>query len=81
MRTSAAAALVSRDNIVCKSCGVAVAPRPLVREDLRLGRLVAPFGFVKSGRRYCLLHPAELAQAGRVRTFRRWIEKVARARS
>ncbi|HEY6715743.1 MAG TPA: transcriptional regulator GcvA [Reyranella sp.] len=61
--------------------GVAVAPRPLVMEDLRLGRLVAPFGFVKSGQRYCLLHPAELAQAGRVRTFRRWIETAARARS
>jgi DNA-binding transcriptional LysR family regulator len=61
--------------------GVAVAPRPLVMEDLRLGRLVAPFGFVKSGRRYCLVHPAELAQANKVRTFRRWIEKAARARS
>lgn len=61
--------------------GVAVAPRPLVRDDLKLGRLVAPFGFVKSGRRYCLLHPAELAQAGKVRTFRAWIEKAARARS
>jgi len=61
--------------------GVAVAPHPLVREDLKLGRLVAPFGFVKSGQRYCLLHPAELVQAGKVRTFRRWIEKAARARS
>ena len=61
--------------------GVAVAPRPLVREDLKQGRLVAPFGFVRSGRRYCLVHPAELAQAGKVRTFRRWIEKAARARS
>jgi DNA-binding transcriptional LysR family regulator len=61
--------------------GVAVAPRLLVRDDLKQGRLVAPFGFVKSGRRYCLLHPAELAQAGKVRTFRAWIEKAARARS
>src|SRR5882757_11185148 len=50
--------------------GVAVAPRPLVMEDLKLGRLVAPFGFVKSGRRYCLLHPAEMAEVGKVRTFR-----------
>ena len=33
--------------------GVAVAPRPLVMEDLKLGRLVAPFGFVRSGRQYC----------------------------
>ena len=37
--------------------GVAVAPRPLVMEDLKLGRLVAPFGFVRSGRQYCLLYP------------------------
>jgi hypothetical protein len=37
--------------------------------------------FAKSGRRYCLLHPAALAQAGKVRTFRRWIEKTARAGS
>ena len=50
--------------------GVAVAPRPLVSDDLKQGRLVAPFGFVTSGRRYYLLHPAELAQAAKVRTFR-----------
>jgi len=56
--------------------GVAVAPRPLVMEDLRLGRLVAPFGFVKSGRRYCLLYPTELAEVGKLRTFRSWIEKT-----
>ena len=61
--------------------GVAVAPRPLVREDLKLGRLVAPFGFVQSGRQYCLLHPTELAGVAKVRTFRAWIEKAARARS
>jgi DNA-binding transcriptional LysR family regulator len=36
--------------------GVAVAPKPLVMEDLKLGRLVAPFGFVRSGRQYCLLY-------------------------
>ncbi|MBI2741252.1 MAG: transcriptional regulator GcvA [Rhodospirillales bacterium] len=55
--------------------GVAVAPKPLVMEDLKLGRLVAPFGFVKSGRQYCLLYPAELAAIPKVRTFRSWIDK------
>ena len=58
--------------------GVAVAPRPLVMEDLKLGRLVAPFGFVRSGRQYCLLYPAELADLAKVRTFRSWIDKARR---
>ena len=58
--------------------GVAVAPRPLVMEDLKLGRLVAPFGFVRSGRQYCLLYPAELAGLAKVRTFRSWIDKARR---
>lgn len=56
--------------------GVAVAPRPLVMEDLKLGRLVAPFGFVKSGRQYCLLYPTELAAVPKIRTFRTWIAKA-----
>ena len=58
--------------------GVAVAPRPLVMEDLKLGRLVAPFGFVRSGRQYCLLYPTELAGLAKVRTFRSWIDKARR---
>jgi len=58
--------------------GVAMAPRPLVMEDLKLGRLVAPFGFVRSGRQYCLLYPTELAGVAKVRTFRSWIDKARR---
>ena len=58
--------------------GVAMAPRPLVMEDLKLGRLVAPFGFVRSGRQYCLLYPTELAGLAKVRTFRSWINKARR---
>ena len=58
--------------------GVATAPRPLVMEDLKLGRLVAPFGFVRSGRQYCLLYPTELAGVAKVRTFRSWIDKARR---
>jgi len=56
--------------------GVAVAPKPLVTEDLKLGRLVAPFGFVKSGRQYCLLYPAELGAIPKIRTFCSWIAKA-----
>ena len=58
--------------------GIAVAPKPLVMEDLKLGRLVAPFGFVKSGRQYCLLYPAELAAVPKIRIFRGWIDKTRR---
>ena len=58
--------------------GVAVAPRPLVMEDLKLGRLVAPFGFMRSGRQYCMLYPAELADLAKVRTFCSWIDKARR---
>ncbi len=59
--------------------GVAVAPRPLVEEDLRLGRLVAPFGFVQSGRRYHLLYPTELANQRTVQTFASWAIQSARS--
>ncbi|MBI3196417.1 MAG: transcriptional regulator GcvA [Rhodospirillales bacterium] len=57
--------------------GVAMAPRPLVAEDLKLGRLVAPLGFVPSGRRYHLVCPADAAEVAKVRTFRTWIARVA----
>jgi LysR family glycine cleavage system transcriptional activator len=58
--------------------GVALAPRPLVAEDLALGRLVAPFGFVASGRRYHVVHSVDAAAAPRVRTFCRWIRRMAK---
>ena len=57
--------------------GVAMAPKPLVAEDLKLGRLVAPLGFVPSGRRYCVVHPAEAADLPAVRAFRTWIVRTA----
>jgi DNA-binding transcriptional LysR family regulator len=59
--------------------GFAMAPRPLVEEDLRLGRLVAPFGFTGSGRRYCVLYPATMADRSELRTFRNWIIRSARS--
>lgn len=59
--------------------GVAMAPRPLVDEDLQLGRLVAPFGFTPSGRRYCLTYPAALAKARKVSTFCNWAVRSARS--
>jgi DNA-binding transcriptional LysR family regulator len=61
--------------------GVAMAPRPLVDDDLKLGRLVAPFGFTPSGRRYCLTCPTALAKARKVRTFCDWVVRAARSGS
>ena len=57
--------------------GVAVAPQPLVAEDLPLGRLVAPFGFVPSGRRYHLVCPQEAVGMHKVKTFRSWLVRAA----
>lgn len=59
--------------------GVAMAPRPLVAEDLKLGRLVAPLGFVPSGRFYHLVHPEGAADTAKVQAFRAWIARVAAA--
>lgn len=37
--------------------GVAITPKILVEDDLKAGRLVAPFGFIPSGLRYVALTP------------------------
>jgi len=37
--------------------GVAIAPEVLVRDDLKAGRLIAPFGFIPSGMHYVALSP------------------------
>ena len=42
--------------------GMAMAPEVLVRDDLRAGRLVAPFGFQPSGQVYVALTPNDTGQ-------------------
>lgn len=44
--------------------GVCIAPWPLVTDDIRAGRLVAPFGFMPSGRHYVALRPSRRGSAG-----------------
>lgn len=39
--------------------GIAIAPEVLVSDDLKAGRLVAPFGFEASGQTYVCLHPEQ----------------------
>lgn len=53
--------------------GMGIASHPLVEEDLRSGRLVAPFGFTASGRSYCVLRAKTLADNPKIAAFRSWI--------
>jgi LysR family transcriptional regulator, glycine cleavage system transcriptional activator len=57
--------------------GVGIASYPLVEQDLKSGRLVAPFGFVPSGSFYCLLHARQAAGNAKVAAFRSWIVDTA----
>lgn len=53
--------------------GVAIAPLALVADDLRAGRLVAPWGFSQTPARLALWVPKR-AQDGRARQLARWLE-------
>jgi DNA-binding transcriptional LysR family regulator len=53
--------------------GMGIASHPLVEEDLRSGRLVAPFGFTATRRSYCVLHARTLADHPKIAAFRSWI--------
>jgi len=59
--------------------GAAIGPLPLVREELRAGRLVAPFGFRPSGRRMLLLVPPRTAADPRAAAFRGWLAAAGAA--
>jgi LysR family transcriptional regulator, glycine cleavage system transcriptional activator len=56
--------------------GACVAPEHLVRDDLRAGRLAAPFGFLTSGLRYVAI----LNERSRVpvQQFADWLQEAAR---
>lgn len=51
--------------------GVAIGPRPVIEDDLTAGRLVAPFGFVRSGLSYVSLRPH--ADDSRAALFEAWL--------
>jgi LysR family glycine cleavage system transcriptional activator len=57
--------------------GVGIASYPLVENDLKSGRLVAPFGFVPSGNSYCVLHARQAANNAKIAAFRSWIVSTA----
>ena len=63
------------------SLGVALAPEALVDEDLRRGRLVAPFGGRPLGdRAYTLLYPIHSAKACSLRLLAQWLVFEGRER-
>jgi DNA-binding transcriptional LysR family regulator len=57
--------------------GVAIAPEPLVAEDLRAGRLVAPWGFCETPAQLALWLPKRAAD-GRARQLAQWLKHELR---
>ena len=57
--------------------GVAIAPEPLVAEDLRAGRLVAPWGFCETPGQLALWLPKRAAD-GRARQLAQWLRNELR---
>jgi DNA-binding transcriptional LysR family regulator len=53
--------------------GAAIGSYALVEQDLKSGRLVAPFGFVPSGSSYHLLSPTMARSRTRITTFAKWL--------
>ena len=53
--------------------GVAIAPQPLVAEDLRAGRLVAPWGFSETPAHLALWLPKRAAD-GRASQLAHWLK-------
>lgn len=58
--------------------GVAIGPWHLVRDDIDSGLLVAPFGFVEDGSRYCLLSPDTPAPESLQAELLAWLREVGR---
>ncbi|MGN6236815.1 LysR substrate-binding domain-containing protein, partial [Dyella sp.] len=57
--------------------GVAIAPQPLVADDLAAGRLIAPWGFVTTEAQWVLAAPTR-ANAERTTALARWLASELR---
>jgi DNA-binding transcriptional LysR family regulator len=53
--------------------GIAIAPEPLVRDDLRSGRLIAPWGFSETGGSWALCLPPGTSDDARVQGLANWL--------
>ncbi|MDE1996646.1 MAG: LysR family transcriptional regulator, partial [Rhizobiaceae bacterium] len=56
--------------------GVGIAPWPYVTEDIRFGKLTAPFGFIESGHEYVALRRARRNRKSSL--FCDWLQREAR---
>ena len=61
--------------------GVAIGPLSLVFDDLQSGRLVAPFGFMADGTRYCAISPLPISDDPRKVRFVKWLRAEAESLS
>lgn len=62
--------------------GVAIGSFALVEQDLKVGRLVAPFGFVADRNAYCLLSPAgRSAKRAQTQAFIDWVRREAQPKA
>jgi len=61
--------------------GVAIGPYPIVENDLKSGRLVAPFGFLPSGRSYHVLRAKNAPNAAKADAFVAWLVAEAKTAS
>jgi DNA-binding transcriptional LysR family regulator len=57
--------------------GVAIAPEPLVADELAAGRLLAPWGFAATGGFWVLATP-EGAQDARIESLSEWLTEQLR---
>ncbi|WP_204985685.1 LysR substrate-binding domain-containing protein [Microvirga pakistanensis] len=57
--------------------GIAIGPYPLVIDEIRAGRLVAPFGFTPNGHQYVLLTKKDLVQEPRATMLLEWLKAEA----
>ncbi|WP_295475673.1 LysR substrate-binding domain-containing protein [uncultured Pseudomonas sp.] len=53
--------------------GVGMASLLMVHGELESGQLIAPFGFIRDGSRYCLMSPRPFEESAKCRVFLEWI--------
>lgn len=53
--------------------GTSISSVLMVQDELRSGQLIAPFGFVRDGSKYCLLSPKPFKESAKCTAFLEWI--------
>jgi LysR family glycine cleavage system transcriptional activator len=58
---------------------VAIGPDVLVSDDIAVGRLIAPFGFVPNGLSMYVLYPKSRVQNSQLTALRDWLIEAGKA--